>query len=125
MDGASVKVILLLKRTEQLQEPNLQVSDGCCGMQVWNCANYNLVGSMPSSMEARSLVVSADLIYLGSRNGAVEIWSREKLTRIGTLQAGGPSCRVQCMAVDGDGDVLVVGTSDGRIQVKYCCFGLR
>nr|XP_034598044.1 putative E3 ubiquitin-protein ligase LIN-1 [Setaria viridis] len=106
---------------------SLQVHDGLlytgstpsmdgASVKVWNCGNYNLVGSMPSSMEARSLVVSADLIYVGSRNGAVEIWSREKLTRIGTLQAGGPSCRVQCMAVDGDGDVLVVGTSDGRIQ---------
>nr|CAB3475651.1 unnamed protein product [Digitaria exilis] len=107
---------------------SLQVHDGLlytgstpssvdgASVKVWNCANYNLVGSLPSSMEARSLVVSADLVYVGSRNGAVEIWSRDKLTRIGTLQAGGPSCRVQCMAVDGDGDVLVVGTSDGRIQ---------
>ncbi|XP_062189107.1 putative E3 ubiquitin-protein ligase LIN [Phragmites australis] len=105
---------------------SLQVHDGLlytgstsldgASVKVWNSSNYNLVGSMPSSMEARSLVVSTDLIYLGSRNGAVEIWSREKLTRIGTLQAGGPSCRIQCMAVDGDGDVLVVGTSDGRIQ---------
>ncbi|CAO2209349.1 unnamed protein product [Urochloa humidicola] len=109
---------------------SLQVHDGLlytgstpssmdgASVKVWNCGNYSLVGSMPSSMEARSLVVSADLIYVGSRNGAVEIWSREKLTRIGTLQAGGPGCRVQCMAVDGDGDgdVLVVGTSDGRIQ---------
>ncbi|CAL4959147.1 unnamed protein product [Urochloa decumbens] len=106
---------------------SLQVHDGLlytgstpsmdgASVKVWNCVNYNQVGSMPSSMEARSLVVSTDLIYVGSRNGAVEIWSREKLTRIGTLQAGGPGCRVQCMAVDGDGDVLVVGTSDGRIQ---------
>ncbi|RCV46248.1 hypothetical protein SETIT_9G517200v2 [Setaria italica] len=51
-------------------------------------ANYKLVGSMPSSMEARSLVASADLIYLGSRNGAVEIWSREKLTRTGYTRTG-------------------------------------
>ncbi|CAO2199698.1 unnamed protein product [Urochloa humidicola] len=106
---------------------SLQVHDGLiytgstpsmdgASVKVWSCGNYNQVGSMPSLMEARSLVVSADLIYVGSRNGAVEIWSREKLTRIGMLQAGGPGCRVQCMAVDGDGDVLVVGTSDGRIQ---------
>ncbi|CAO2175201.1 unnamed protein product [Urochloa humidicola] len=106
---------------------SLQVHDGLlytgstpsmdgASVKVWSCGNYNQVGSMPSSMEARSLVVSADLIYVGSRNGAVEIWSREKLTRIGTLQAGGLGCRVQCMAVDSDGDVLVVGTSDGRIQ---------
>jgi WD40 repeat protein len=88
-------------------------------MQIWNSTNYNLVGSIPSPAEVRSLVVSADLVYLGSRNGAVEIWSREKLIKIGALQAGGPGCRVQCMAVDADGDVLVVGTSDGRIQVWF------
>ncbi|KAM0913621.1 hypothetical protein ACQ4PT_012049 [Festuca glaucescens] len=86
-------------------------------VKIWNSTNYNLVGSIPSPAEVRSLVVSADLVYLGSRNGAVEIWSREKLIKIGALQAGGPGCRVQCMAVDADGDVLVVGTSDGKIQV--------
>ncbi|KAM0894206.1 hypothetical protein ACQ4PT_024615 [Festuca glaucescens] len=85
-------------------------------VKIWNSTNYNLVGSIPSPAEVRSLVVSADLVYLGSRNGAVEIWSREKLIKIGALQAGSPGCRVQCMAVDADGDVLVVGTSDGRIQ---------
>ncbi|KAG0535792.1 hypothetical protein BDA96_03G008700 [Sorghum bicolor] len=90
--------------------------DGGASVKVWSCANYGLVGSMATAAEARSLVVSADLIYVASRTAAVEIWSREKLARIGTLQAGGPGCRVQCMAVDADGDVLVVGTSDGRIQ---------
>ncbi|KAJ1281869.1 hypothetical protein BS78_03G006500 [Paspalum vaginatum] len=106
---------------------SLQVHDGLlytggapstdgASVKVWNCSNYSLVGSMPSAAEARSLAVSADLVYVGSRGGAVEIWSREKLARIGTLQAGGPGCRVQCMAVDADGDVLVVGTSDGKIQ---------
>ncbi|KAI5006129.1 hypothetical protein ZWY2020_033372 [Hordeum vulgare] len=85
-------------------------------VKIWNSSNYNQVGSIPSAAEVRSLVVSADLVYLGSRNGAVEIWSREKLIKIGALQAGGAGCRVQCMAVDADGDVLVVGTSDGKIQ---------
>lgn len=86
---------------------------GGAAVKVWSCANYGLVGSMATAAEARSLVVSADLVYVASRAAAVEIWSREKLARIGTLQAGG---RVQCMAVDADGDVLVVGTSDGKIQ---------
>ncbi|ONM28247.1 Transducin/WD40 repeat-like superfamily protein [Zea mays] len=88
---------------------------GGAAVKVWSCANYGLVGSMATAAEARSLVVSADLVYVASRAAAVEIWSREKLARIGTLQAGG---RVQCMAVDADGDVLVVGTSDGKIQVR-------
>jgi len=94
------------------------VDGGGTSVKVWSCANYGLVGSMATAAEARSLVVSADLVYVASRTAAVEIWSREKLARIGTLQAGGPGCRVQCMAVDADGDVLVVGTSDGRIQVR-------
>ncbi|EEC70236.1 hypothetical protein OsI_01010 [Oryza sativa Indica Group] len=86
-------------------------------VKIWSSSNYSLVGTIPSSVEVRSLVVSSDLVYLGSRNGVVEIWSREKLTRIGALQAaGGGGGRVQCMAVDADGDVIVVGTSDGRIQ---------
>ncbi len=94
-------------------------------VQIWSSSNYSLVGTIPSSVEVRSLVVSSDLVYLGSRNGVVEIWSREKLTRIGALQAaGGGGGRVQCMAVDADGDVIVVGTSDGRIQVwkRKCIF---
>jgi hypothetical protein len=74
-------------------------------VKVWSCANYGLVGSMAKEAEAWSLVVSADLVYVASWTAAVEIWSREKLTRIGTLQAGGPGCCVQCIAVDTDGDV--------------------
>lgn len=68
-------------------------------------------------MEVRSMVISAELIYLGSKVGVVEIWSKEKLTKIGALQIGTNS-RVQCMALDADGEILVVGTSDGKIQVR-------
>lgn len=65
------------------------------------------------------MVVSAELIYLGCKLGTVEMWSKEKLSRVGTLQTG--TCgKVQCMALNGDGEVLVLGTSDGRIQVT--CF---
>ncbi|XP_020097769.1 putative E3 ubiquitin-protein ligase LIN-1 [Ananas comosus] len=84
-------------------------------VKIWSTSNYNLVGSIPSMMEVRSMVISAELIYLGSKVGVVEIWSKEKLTKIGALQIGTNS-RVQCMALDADGEVLVVGTSDGKIQ---------
>nr|CAD1843381.1 unnamed protein product [Ananas comosus var. bracteatus] len=76
-------------------------------VKIWSTSNYNLVGSIPSMMEVRSMVISAELIYLGSKVGVVEIWSKEKLTKIGALQIGTNS-RVQCMALDADGEILVV-----------------
>ncbi|KAJ0989244.1 hypothetical protein J5N97_007600 [Dioscorea zingiberensis] len=84
-------------------------------IKIWNISNYNLIGSLPSTMEVRSMFISTEFIYLGCKMGIVEVWSREKLTRISTLQCG-TSSKILCMAADGDGELLVVGTSDGRIQ---------
>ncbi|KAJ0962434.1 hypothetical protein J5N97_030262 [Dioscorea zingiberensis] len=85
-------------------------------LQVWNASNYNLVGSLPTTMDVRSIVTNAELLYLGGKMGTVEIRSREKLNEVLTLQTG-TSGKVQCMAIDSDGELLVVGTSDGKIQV--------
>lgn len=63
------------------------------------------------------MAISSELIYLGCKRGTVEIWSREKLNRIDTLQTGTNS-RVLCMALDANEEVLVFGTSDGQIQVR-------
>lgn len=65
------------------------------------------------------MAVSDELIYLGCKSGTVELWSKEKLSRVGTLQTR-TSGKVQCMDLNGDEEVLVFGTSDGRIQVT--CF---
>lgn len=79
--------------------------------KVWNASNYRLVGSLPSILE----VVSSELIYLGCKMGTVEIWCKDKLSRVETLQTG-TNGKVLCMAVNGE-EVLVIGTSAGCIQV--------
>ncbi|RWW06712.1 hypothetical protein GW17_00029939 [Ensete ventricosum] len=84
-------------------------------LQVWSTSNYSLVGSIQSSIEVRCMAMSRELIYLGSKTGILEIWSKDKLTAIGSLQIG-TDCKVQCMDVDADGEILVLGTSDGRLQ---------
>ena len=86
-------------------------------IQIYNASNYSPVGSLPSPADVRSIAISTDLIYVGCKTGLVDIWSKEKLTRIGSLQTKTYS-KVQCMALDGEGEVLIVGTSDGRIQVS-------
>ncbi|KAK1266062.1 putative E3 ubiquitin-protein ligase LIN-1 [Acorus gramineus] len=84
-------------------------------VKIWSTSTSSVVGSLPTTMEVRSMTISTELIYLGSKMGAIEIWSRDKLSRVGTLQTG-TNAKVLCMAVDDDGELLVIGTSDGRIQ---------
>ena len=85
-------------------------------LKVWNASNYNLVQSVSLASEVRTMVISSDMIYMGCKGGTVEVWCRKKLSRKETLQTG-TNCRVICMALDSNEDFLVVGTSDGRIQV--------
>ncbi|KAK1289507.1 putative E3 ubiquitin-protein ligase LIN-1 [Acorus calamus] len=84
-------------------------------VKIWSTSTSSVVGSLPTTMEMRSMTISTELIYLGSKTGAIEIWSRDKLSKVGTLQTG-TTAKVLCMAVDDDGELLVIGTSDGRIQ---------
>ncbi|RRT61972.1 hypothetical protein B296_00019251 [Ensete ventricosum] len=128
--GAGVKV-LSWKGASKILSPNKNVRSlalvqgklycGCNDssiqllLQVWSTSNYSLVGSIQSSIEVRCMAMSRELIYLGSKTGILEIWSKDKLTAIGSLQIG-TDCKVQCMDVDADGEILVLGTSDGRLQ---------
>ena len=64
------------------------------------------------------MAVSSELIYLGGKGGAVEIWDKKKHNRVDTLQTGTNS-RVVCMALDKNEEILVIGTSDGQIQVTF------
>ncbi|KAL0904068.1 hypothetical protein M5K25_026139 [Dendrobium thyrsiflorum] len=104
----------------------LQVQDGLlysasspldgAAVKIWNASNYSPMGSLPSILEVRCMTISSELIYLGSKSGVVEVWSKDKLSRVGTLQIGS-NCKVQCMTVIND-ELLVVGTSDGKLQLN-------
>ncbi|KAL7161849.1 hypothetical protein ACSBR2_042343 [Camellia fascicularis] len=84
-------------------------------IKIWNALNYSMVGSLPSTLEVRAMAISSELIYLGCKGGIVEIWCRKKHSKIETLQSG-TTAKILCMSLDADEEVLVVGTSDGRIQ---------
>ncbi|MED6150211.1 hypothetical protein PIB30_070194 [Stylosanthes scabra] len=87
-------------------------------IKIWNKCNnrISMFGSLQSSLEVRAMAVSSELIYLGCKGGAVEIWDTKKHNRINTLHTGS-NCRVLCMAFNTNEDILVIGTSDGQIQV--------
>ncbi|KAF7819795.1 putative E3 ubiquitin-protein ligase LIN-1 [Senna tora] len=85
-------------------------------IKTWSTSNYTMVGSVVTASDVRAMAMNSELIYLGCKGGAVEIWDRKKQNRIDTLQIG-TNGKVACMAVDGNEEILVIGTSDGRIQV--------
>ncbi|KAK7398962.1 hypothetical protein VNO78_10136 [Psophocarpus tetragonolobus] len=84
-------------------------------VKIWNNSNYSMVGSMQTGSEVRAMAVSSEFIYLGCKGGNVEIWDKKKHNRVETSQMG-TNCKVNCMALDNN-EVLVIGTSDGQIQV--------
>lgn len=60
--------------------------------------------------------------------GIVEAWCRTKLVKKETLQLG-TNGKVLSMALDSSEDLLVIGTSDGKVQVNlnglYILFEIR
>ncbi|KAK3210681.1 hypothetical protein Dsin_015387 [Dipteronia sinensis] len=84
-------------------------------VKIWSASNYGMVGSLSTTHEVRTMAVSSELVYLGCKGGIVEIWDQKKQTKIETLQTG-TSGKVKSMDLDENEEILVIGTSDGRIQ---------
>lgn len=116
LDGASVKVRILQIFYSSKWKCGLIFVFFITKKKIWSVANYELVGSLASALEVRSIAVSSELIYLGCKGGTVEIWCKEKLTRVDTLQIGS-TARINSVAIDAGEEFLVVGTADGQIQV--------
>ncbi|KAK6944946.1 U-box domain [Dillenia turbinata] len=85
------------------------------GVKIWSTKNFSMVGSLPTTLDVRAMAISSELLYLGCKVGNVEVWNRKRQTRIETLLTG-TNARVLCMALNADEEVLVAGTSDGRIK---------
>ncbi|KAM7276951.1 hypothetical protein ACFE04_018817 [Oxalis oulophora] len=93
------------------------VSDAVDGsvVKIWSGPKFSIVGTLQTNIEVRAMVISSELIYLGSKTGIVEVWDRKKQNKIETLQTGSSS-RILSMAIDNNEDFLVIGTADGKIQ---------
>uniref|UniRef100_A0A251TRS3 RING-type E3 ubiquitin transferase n=1 Tax=Helianthus annuus TaxID=4232 RepID=A0A251TRS3_HELAN len=104
----------------------LQVHDGliyaaCSSIEgtafkIWDASTYDLVQSISLTSEVRTMAISSEFIYFGCKTGTLEVWCRNKLVKKEALQIGSNS-KVLCMALDDNEDLLVIGTSDGKVQV--------
>lgn len=80
-----------------------------------------MIASLPSTLEVRAMAVSSQSIFLGGKGGTVEVWCRKKYTRVEVLQTSS-TAKVISMSLDSNEEILVVGTSNGKIQVSNCSF---
>ncbi|KAI4379409.1 hypothetical protein MLD38_005711 [Melastoma candidum] len=85
-------------------------------VKIWSGSNYGMVGTLGTTGDVRAMAVSTELVYLGCKGGGVEVWCKEKNNRVETLHCSATNGKVQCMAIDDDEEILVIGTSDGKIQ---------
>ncbi|KAH9308456.1 hypothetical protein KI387_036367, partial [Taxus chinensis] len=122
--GAGARTLLAQKPIYGLQLHNNHLY--ACGVfldgvaaKVWNLSlsTNNVVGSLSTAADIRCIAVNNDFIFLGSKSGTIEVWLRERLVRVGSLNLErGNNNRVLCLAVDKEGDVLFSGSKDGKIQ---------
>lgn len=92
----------------------------CCStdgvtVKVWSLATKSVVGSLSTSLEIRCMAVTNEFLYLGSKFGAIEVWLRDRLMKVGTLYTKGNS-KLVSLAVHMDGELLFCGSLEGKIQ---------
>ncbi|XP_059063174.1 putative E3 ubiquitin-protein ligase LIN isoform X2 [Cryptomeria japonica] len=85
-------------------------------VKVWNLSTMSVVGTLSSSLDVRSMVVTNDFLYLGSKFGTIEVWLRDRLMKVGTLHTRGGNSKLVSLAVHGDGELLFSASVDGRIE---------
>lgn len=74
------------------------------------------MGSFSTGLDIQQMVVNNDLIFTATKCGIIEVWLRERVTKIAYIRVGnGRATSID--ASDADGHKLYAGTSDGKLQV--------
>ncbi|XP_024985435.1 putative E3 ubiquitin-protein ligase LIN-1 [Cynara cardunculus var. scolymus] len=88
--------------------------DGTAG-KVFSVSSRAVVGSLSSGFDIHYLAVNNELIFGGTKNGIIEVWLKERLTRVVSIKMSGIG-KITSMASNAEGDMLFTGSSDGKIQ---------
>lgn len=76
------------------------------------------VASLMTGFDIHCIAVNNDFVFTGTKCGIIEVWLRERFTRVSALKVhGGGNTKIKSIASDSDGEMVFAGTSDGKIQV--------
>ncbi|KAL4557528.1 hypothetical protein LXL04_035709 [Taraxacum kok-saghyz] len=85
--------------------------DGVAG-KVFSLSTRGVIGSLSTGFDIQLLAVNNDFIFGATKSGSIEVWLKERLTRVASIK----NAKITSMASDVDGEMLFAGSSDGRIQ---------
>ncbi|KDP36916.1 hypothetical protein JCGZ_08207 [Jatropha curcas] len=90
--------------------------DGTAG-KVFSHSTKAVVGSFSTGMDILRIVANNDFIFTATKCGAIEVWLKERVTRVASIKVtGGSHSKMTSLTSDMDGGMLYAGYSDGKIQ---------
>ncbi|KAG9442581.1 hypothetical protein H6P81_018435 [Aristolochia fimbriata] len=89
--------------------------DGSAG-KVFSLSTKASTGSFSTGFDIYSLAVNNDFVFTGTKCGIIEVWLRERFTKLASIRVGGGGhTKITTLVADLDG-MLFAGTTDGKIQ---------
>lgn len=89
-------------------------------MKIFSLPSKAVIGLFPSNSDIQQVMVNTDFIFLAMKCGTIEVWQKERATKIASLKLrSSGNTRITSLTPDKDGEMIFVGCSDGRIQVCW------
>lgn len=73
---------------------------------------------MSTGLDIHSIAVNNDFIFTATKCGIIEVWLKERVTRVASIKMGAGNAKITSLTSDADGEMLFAGSSDGKIQVR-------
>lgn len=85
--------------------------------KIFSLSSKMVVGSLSIGLDIHRIAINNDFIFAGTKFGTIEVWLKDKFTRVATIKMAGGHTKITSLVSDADGMMLFVGSSDGKIQV--------
>ncbi|XWS59788.1 hypothetical protein CRYUN_Cryun08bG0151600 [Craigia yunnanensis] len=91
--------------------------DGTAG-KVFSRSSKAVMGSFSTGFDIQRIAVNIDFIFTATKYGIIEVWLRERVSRVASIKMGSSRglAKITSLVSDMDGGMLYAGSSDGRIQ---------
>ncbi|XP_027091219.2 putative E3 ubiquitin-protein ligase LIN-1 isoform X2 [Coffea arabica] len=87
-------------------------------MKVFSLPSKAVLGTLSTGLDIQKITANNDFIFTASKCGIIEVWLKERVTKIGCIRkSGGNNTKLLSLASDMDGQMLFGGSSDGKIQI--------
>ncbi|XP_039059934.1 putative E3 ubiquitin-protein ligase LIN-1 [Hibiscus syriacus] len=91
--------------------------DGISG-KVFCRSSKAVMGTFPTGFDIQRIAVNNDFIFTATKLGIIEVWLKERVSRVGSIKMKGKGhAKITSLVPDIDAGMLYAASSDGKIQV--------